>query len=247
MGPLHPRLPEHRPLAIAHRAGNDIAFAQRAFALGCDMVETDVWKYRKRLELRHLKTMGPIPLLWDRWTLRPGWTDRLVLRDMLAATPLDKLLFLDLKGKNRHLAHAIVEDIQTHQPDRQIVLCGRTWPQLDEIVGEPHVTVFYSVGSDEELATVWSRLEKMEFPAVSIHSRYLNDELMRRFKDLGTTVVTWAVNEYEHALSLWEIGVDGFTSDNLDMLAHIAEDRDEALRQGPRVAPEGVAPPPTSR
>ena len=237
MAPLHPHLPEHRPLAIAHRAGNDIAFARRAFELGCDMVETDVWKYRTRLELRHLKTMGPIPLLWDRWTLRPGWTDRLILRDMLAATPAHRLLFLDLKGKDRHLAHAIVEDIQTFQPDRQIVLCGRTWAQLDEVVDAPHVTVFYSVGSDEELATVWSRLERMVHPAVSIHSRYLTEPLMRRFKELGTTVVTWAVNEYEHARSLWEIGVDGFTSDNLDMLAHIAEERDEALRKGPRTAP----------
>jgi hypothetical protein len=44
------------------------------------------------------------------------------------------------------------------------------------------------------------------------------------------------VNDYEHAHALYQIGVDGFTSDNLDMLAHIAEERDEALRKGPRVS-----------
>jgi len=234
MTSLHPTLPQHRPLAIARRAGNDIRFAQKAFELGCDMVETDVWRYRERLELRHLKTMGPIPLLWDRWTLRPGWTSRLKLRDLLEATPVDKLLFLDLKGTDLHLAHAIVDDIRVHQPERQIVLCGRTWAQLDEVVNESHVTVFYSVGSDEELATVWSRLEQMTWPAVSIHSRYLTEELMRRFKETNTTVVTWAVNDYEHARRLHEIGVDGFTSDNLDMLAHIAEEREVALINGPR-------------
>jgi len=237
MAPLHPHLPEHRPLAIAHRAGNDIEFARMAFALGCDMVETDIWKYRRRLEIRHLKTMGPIPLLWDRWTLRPGWTSRLELRHILEATSPEHLLFLDLKGKDRHLAHAIVKDIQNFQPDRQIVLCGRTWTQLDEVVDEPHVTVFYSVGSDEELAAVWTRLDRMAYPAVSIHSRYLTEDLMRKFKQIDTTVVTWAVNDYEHARALYQIGVDGFTSDNLDMLAHIAAERDEALREGPRVSP----------
>ena len=234
--PLHPHLPPHRPLAIAHRAGNDLAFARRAFTLGCDMVETDIWRYRRRLELRHLKTMGPIPLLWDRWTLRPGWTTRLELRHLLDATSPEHLLLLDLKGKDPHLARAIVEDIRDSQPDRRIVLCGRTWPQLDEVADDPEVTVFYSVGSDQELAAVWTRLDRMAHPAVSIHSRYVTADLMRRFRQIGTTVVTWAVDTYEHARALWELGVDGFTSDNLDMLAHIAEERDEALRKGPRAA-----------
>ena len=54
-------------LAIAHRAGNSLAGLREANRLGADVIECDVHAYRGRLEVRHLKTAGPLPFLWDRW------------------------------------------------------------------------------------------------------------------------------------------------------------------------------------
>ncbi len=50
------------PLLIAHRAGNDLNELAKAFAIGVDYAEADVWLYKNRLEVRHDKTTGLIPL-----------------------------------------------------------------------------------------------------------------------------------------------------------------------------------------
>ena len=226
---LHPALPQHRPLVIAHRAGNELHEAKHAFDAGADLIETDIWRYRNRLELRHIKTMGPVPLLWDRWELHPGWGHRFQLEDLLKDLPIEARLFLDLKGVDPKLPVQTIEYIRSVQADRQIILCGRTWSQLDLIEHEKGVTTFYSVGSDEELALIWDRIERMEHPAISIHKRYLVEETVRRFKEKDVTIVTWPVNTFGEAKRLHELGVDGFTTDNQELVKWIPIERERAL------------------
>ena len=50
---------ERLPLAIAHRSGNHLERLQPAVAAGADLIEADVWLHRGKLEVRHLKTLGP--------------------------------------------------------------------------------------------------------------------------------------------------------------------------------------------
>lgn len=236
---LHSALPQERPLVIAHRSGNELDTAKRAHNAGADLIETDIWRFRNRLELRHIKTMGPVPLLWDRWELHPGWGHRFQLEDLLREMPIGARLFLDLKGVDPRLPTQTIEYIREHQPDRQIVLCGRTWAQLDLVADEEDVTVFFSVGSDEELANVWSRLDKMDHPAISIHKRYLTEPNVRRFKDKDVTIVTWPVNTFAEAKHLHGLGVDGFTTDNEEMVEWIPIEREHALeREDPPVQPK---------
>lgn len=227
---IHSRwLPQARPLAIAHRAGNDPADARRAFEAGADLIETDIWSFRGRLELRHVKTMGPLPLLWDRWKLEPGWHKRLVLGDLLQALPIEARLFLDLKGEHPDLGKQVVDAVARAQPDRALILCGRNWRQLDPVVNHPDVLTFYSVGSDEELGAIWERLGRMTYPAVSIHSRYLTPEIAGRLKHLGATVVTWPINSITSARRLHRLNIDGFTSDNPWLISNIARYRADLL------------------
>lgn len=248
-------LPQVRPLAVAHRAGNDPADALRAFDAGADLIETDIWSFRGRIELRHVKTLGPLPLLWDRWTLEPGWHKRLVLDDLLQALPMEARLFLDLKGEHPDLGKLVVDAVAQAQPARALILCGRNWQQLDSVVNHPDVLTFYSVGSDEELAAIWERLDRMTYPAVSIHCRYLTPDIAGRLKELGTTVVTWPINSITSARRLHRLGIDGFTSDNLWLIENIARFRadllaspgppDLASQPGP--APEPAGPTPSRR
>src|SRR6188508_3273249 len=87
------------PFIVAHRAGNDLARLRRAERVRPGLVEADVHLFRGRLEVRHLKTLGPLGVLWDRWYLAPPGTPRLELHELLAAT--DTALMLDLKGGGR--------------------------------------------------------------------------------------------------------------------------------------------------
>ena len=73
------------PFFVAHRAGNDLAQLRAAEEIGLDLVEADIRLFRGRLEVRHLKTLGPIPVLWDRWRLANPFAPRLQLDELLAA------------------------------------------------------------------------------------------------------------------------------------------------------------------
>jgi hypothetical protein len=123
----------------------------------------------------------------------------------------------------------VIEAIARLQAKREIILCGRSWNQLDPIETLPNVHVFYSVGEEEELAKVWGRLEQQQHPAVSIHHGLLTEATLARLAELRTTIVAWTVNEPEIAKALFVRGVDGFTSDNAGMLARIVRLRDRAF------------------
>lgn len=224
----HPDLPQHRPLTSAHRAGNSIRDARRAVAIGCDLIETDIWQQGNELEVRHMHRLRSLPILWEKWTIRPDRT-RLKLLPLLEALDDDSLLFLDLKGESLDLGPSIVEMLRAHAPERQVVLCGRNYPQLDLVVGEPEVTVCYSVGTLEEFPEAWPRLEQMEWPAISMHRKLVTPETVDRLREMHATIICWDVNTVEQARYLYDLGVDGFTSDNLHLLGKIAKLGPEAL------------------
>jgi hypothetical protein len=86
---------------IAHRAGNDLPRFRKAEELGFEMIEADVRLWRSRLEIRHLDTVGPLPILWGRWTLAKPLAPRLLFRNLLAAASPQTGLLLDSTG-HRH-------------------------------------------------------------------------------------------------------------------------------------------------
>jgi len=229
MSSSHPILPDHRPLAIAHRAGNDLVAARDALDLGADMLEADIWPFHGRLEVRHAKTIGPLPVYWEKWYIESIGARQMRLPELVRGTPPEARLFLDLKGHFPRLGQRVVKTIQRIQEDREIILCGRAWRQLDPIEKLPHVHVFYSVGDEDQLARVWSRLEAQANPAVSINYGLLTEEVVKRLNALNTTTIAWTVNDPALAKTLFELGVDGFTSDNKELLARIARLRERAF------------------
>ena len=225
----HPEFPKVRPLVIAHRAGNSLALARSAIAAGADMLETDVWPFRNHLEIRHARRIWFLPLLWDRNRPVPIWRHRLELDQILEGVPVETRIFLDLKGTGASLGERVVEHIEKVQPERKVFLCGRTWAQLDAVADHPRVTCFYSVGDSIELASVWSRLETMPLPALSLQKDLATPETMARLNAMNATVICWTVNDMDEARRLFALGVDGFTTDDTEMIGRIARDREAAM------------------
>jgi glycerophosphoryl diester phosphodiesterase len=234
-----------RPLAIAHRAGNHPGLLRAAEQHGADVIELDVLRHQGRLEVGHHKTIGRLPLLWDwpraatGWPYRPrdlhlrfapAWRAGPNLTQVIHGAEPETVFLLDLKGKNPRLGELVVAEARTARPTPPdgepppILVCSRFWPVLERAGSQPDARVIYSVGSDEELATVWAELAALPDPAVSIHVRYLALELphLARFKREGVAVITWPVNDLGLARDLAERGVDGMTIDDGEVLRQVA-------------------------
>lgn len=223
MSSRDPRLPHHRPLAIAHRGGNSLREATEAIQLGADMLETDIWLSRGKLQIRHKHRLGPI--LWERWSLGRGWGPQLELRDILRDTPDDALLFLDLKGRELDLGPAILQELQETAPNRLIAACGRNYRQLDPLMNHPNVVLFYSVGEEKEWANAWPRLEAMDYPALSLRFPLATDPVLDRLHEMQATVVCWGVQTFAQLELLDDMGLDGATTDNGGLITLINERR----------------------
>lgn len=215
-----------RPLLVAHRAGNEPALLREAHNAGVDLVELDVRRFRGRLEVRHFKTMGPVPILWDRWALARGWTPRLTLDDLLADLDTDAPeLLLDLKGIDPLLPGAVARTMSTASPGRPYSVCSQQWQQLEPFRDVPEVRVFHSIGRTSVLDGVLSRPPARPFDAVSIHRKLLTPRIVQSLLQVVPLVTTWPVNTAPVLERLRAWGVNGFTSDSVPLLASVAAER----------------------
>ena len=221
-------MPESRPkpFGSAHRAGNSRSQALRAIEEGADLLETDIWLHKGRLELRHKQTLGPIPILWEKWSIAPGWTPRYLLRDLLEDVPEDIMIFLDFKGDNMDLGPEVLKELQRSAPDRVVAICGRNYPQLQTIADAPNILCFYSVGEEEEWPVAKELIAASSYPALSIHADLATPGRLLWMNDLGGVVVCWDVQSEKRRRELRALGVDGFTTDNPDLLTRIRKLRD---------------------
>jgi glycerophosphoryl diester phosphodiesterase len=207
-----------RPVAIAHRAGNDLGRLRLAEELGVDFVETDVWLYRGRLEVRHEKTAGRLPVLWDRWSVAAGWGARLSLADVVQAARPETVLLLDLKGQEWRLPDRVFEVLKEHAPNRPFAVSSQNWDLLDAFRSHPRATVFYSVGNRRQLRALSGRLDFAGRHAVSIHARLLDPETVNALKLRASAVVPWRVDTPAQMQRLLAWGVDGINADELHLL-----------------------------
>ena len=103
-----------------------------AEALGVRVIEADLHLFRGRIEVRHLKTIGPVPLLWDRWKLANPFAPRLLLADLLCAAGPQTELVLDLKGRDCRLAEIALEAVRPHlRAGAVMTICARSGPLLE--------------------------------------------------------------------------------------------------------------------
>lgn len=195
---------------VAHRAGNDLARLRAAEELGVALVEADLRLWRGRVEVRHLKTVGPIPILWDKWLLANPLAPRLRLAELLAAAAPGTHLLLDLKGRSTRLAELVLEALP---PGRDVTVCARSARLLEPFAGVDGVRVFRSVGSRRQLRQLLARSGSPRLDGVSIHERLLDERVVAALRERAATVITWPVNTVARAAELARLGVNGLISD----------------------------------
>jgi hypothetical protein len=214
----------NRPFLVAHRAGNRLTDLRHAEVEGVALVEADLRLYRGQVEVRHLRTVGPLPILWDRWTLAAPWRRRLDLGRLLAETSTGTELMLDLKGRRLRLAESVRDAISPYLGARRFTVCTRRWELLDPFVGLP-VRRVHSIGTDRELRAFLERFALERLEGVSIHERLLGPESVASLRSIADVLMTWPVNAPARAAELVRLGVDGLITDDVAGLS-----RHEVLR-----------------
>ncbi len=211
--------PRGRPLAIAHRAGNCLPRLARAKAIGADLAELDLWLHRGRLEVRHARALGPLPLLREGWRIAPAWP-RLELEAVLEAAARDLPLMVDLKTESPALSKAVAAAFERRLPGAPYAVTARAWPLLAPFEGMAHVRLLPSAAWPGELAALMPELGG-RFRALSLHATLAQPEAMRELAARGVDACVWPVNTRAALAQALAAGAAGVNSDNLDLLAAV--------------------------
>jgi glycerophosphoryl diester phosphodiesterase len=207
-----------RPAVIAHRYGNSLESLRVAAGAGAAYVEADVWAYGGRLEVRHAKTLGPVPLIWDRWYVRPRPPRPLELDAVLAALPSGIGIMIDLKGDHPRLPEMLLDALRRHDSGRPIMVSARFWDHLPSLRVHPELMLFHSVGTQAQLRRVRPLLDLRENDAISIHYRLLDASTVRSLKRQVSMVATWPINDPARLRQVVAWGVDGIITDRMEIL-----------------------------
>jgi glycerophosphoryl diester phosphodiesterase len=206
------------PFVVAHRAGNDLRLLRRAERARVAVIEADLQLYAGRIEVRHLKTVGPVPILWDRWKLAPPWAPRLLLDRLLQAAAPSTLLMLDLKGRDPRLALRVAAALRDH-PRQRTVCCSQNWALLDAMSAVGRVDLVHSVGSSRQLAALRKLAAARSVAGISIHKRLVSPEMLTQLRREVGVVMAWPVLGLEEAERLVAWGVDGLITKEFDAVA----------------------------
>lgn len=205
---------------VAHRAGNALERLRASEEAGLGFAEADVHLFRGRLEVRHLKTVGPLPLFWDRWELAAPWRPRLLLEELLAAASPSTELLIDLKGRSPRLAERVGQALTPYLGERRLTVAARSWPLLECFAGLP-VRRLHSVGTAKQLRALVREFADQRLDGVTIHARLLDAVAVAELRRIAGVVLTWPVNDAGRARELLALGVDGLITDRPHELAGV--------------------------
>ena len=209
-----------RPLAIAHRAGNDPSALKRALAAGVDAVEADLRWDGGRVVARHARRLPFLPLYWDRWYVRLGRGHQLTLDELLERVGGRARLYFDLKSLAGPFPRALLETLRRHNALKDVEVSSQRWSLLAELRrAEPDLRLVRSVGSRRRRTALRALLPDDPLKAgVAIHRDLLDEELARLLRARGLSLYVWRVNDLEEATKVVAWGASGIIADSLELL-----------------------------
>ena len=205
-------------LAVAHRAGNDLETLRAAALLGADVIEADVHLSGGRLEVRHEKSLHPLPWRWDKWQLYPVAEEQLLLEHLMDALPPKQTVMLDLKGVGR-VGPEVVRHLHARSPQHPILVCARWWPSVAPFRAPPWAQVLLSARGRSELMRLRRLLRTGTAPdGVSMHLSLLTPALVAEIKQRVPLVLTWPVDDGASLDRAEHVGVDGVITKDLEIV-----------------------------
>jgi glycerophosphoryl diester phosphodiesterase len=214
-------------LAVAHRAGNSLAALRAAAAVGADVIEADVHAAQGRLEVRHSKSLGPLPWLWDRgpWELTSTSVVQLQLPELLEALAPEATVMLDLKGIGA-VGDRTAELLHERRPDRPVIVCSRWWPSVEPFFALEWALPVLSARNRPELAGLRRRVRRGRPPyAVCLHGSLLSAPVVAELRERVEVVMSWGVNDAATLERVVGLGVTGVISDSEAVLRSITAQR----------------------
>jgi glycerophosphoryl diester phosphodiesterase len=210
-------------LAIAHRSGNTVAGLRAALDAGVDLVEADVHAYRGRLEVRHLRSMGGLPFLWDReGVVRRRPHHRLVLAELIDALGDDHRLMIDLKGVHPRLAPKVAQLLRESSPTRSLTVCTKSWWMLDAF--DVPVKRVLSAATRRGMSRLRCRVAEGPVDGVSVRLSLLDPPVVDELHRGTDLVMAWPVDTPAALAEARRVGADAVISKDLDLLkALVAE------------------------
>ena len=215
------RPPFGAPLRIAHRGGNALKRLVEAERANVDVVELDLWLHRGRLDVRHARSTGALPLLRDGWSLRPGRAGRLQLANILDSAQAGTRLMLDLKGSDADLPRVAMNLMAERRPGEPYLVSSKVWDLLAPFRSLPHVLAVYSCGSLKALAEALDIARRDGLPALGAHRRHFSPQGVAELREHVPECFAWGVDDRHRARELIEWGVTGVISDNYEMLRNL--------------------------
>lgn len=210
-------------LAVAHRAGNDVAGLRAALDAGVDLVEADVHLFRGALEIRHRKTLGP-HLLWDKWELVRRRTVVLPeLSDVLDTAAGDPRLMLDLKGPAAAVAPKAAALLRERMPSAEVTVCTKHWRMLESF--EPPVRRVLSASNRASLGRLLRRLRRKSEYGVSIRLGLLTPPVVAELRRYVDQVMVWPVDTPAALAHARALGVTAVISKDLALLREVIASR----------------------
>jgi len=205
-------------LAVAHRAGNDLETLRAAALLGADVIEADVHLSGGRLEVRHEKSLHPLPWRWDKWQLYPVAEEQLLLEHLMDALPPKQTVMLDLKGVGR-VGPEVVRHLHARSPQHPIPVCARWLPSVAPCRAPPWAQVLLSARGRSELLRLRRLLRTGTAPdGVSMHLSLLTPALVAEIKQRVPLVLTWPVDDDASLDRAEHVGVDGVITKDLEIV-----------------------------
>ena len=212
-------------LAVAHRRGNEVLTLREAALLGADVIEGDVHLHRGRLEVRHQKSMGPLPWFWEKWKVFPPTIPRPPLEELLEGRPAGATLMLDLKGIGRVGAKARVA-LAEHPPHEPFLVCARWWPSLRHFRDHEAARIVLSARGPLALRRILQKVRDGHRPyGVSVHLETLTPESVKELQSYGVLVLSWPVDDAASLARARELGIDGAITKDLEIMKEVLATR----------------------